>query len=141
MIVKPRRLLDSYAVLAYLNGEEGAGKVREVMEEAGNIGEPLLISEINVGEVYYILGRKRGMEKADYFIDTILPGLPIQVLPVDFPLVMEAARLKAKHTLSYTDCFAVAAALRSGASILTGDPEFRAAAGLLTIEWLGKDGG
>jgi uncharacterized protein len=136
MIVKTQRLLDSYAVLAYLNGEYGAEKVQVAMQEARDSEAPLLISEINVGEVYSILSRKRGMDKADYFIDTILPGLPVQVLPIDFPLVIEAARLKAQYPLSYADCFAAAIAIRASASILTGDPEFRAMEAFLTIEWL-----
>ena len=62
----------------------------------------------------------------NYFFDTILKGLPIQGLPMDLSLILEASRLKAKYPLSYTDCFAAAQAIRSEASILTGDPEFKA---------------
>ncbi len=76
------------------------------------------------------------MDKADYFVETVLPGLPISVLPVDSPLVMEAARLKAKYPLSYADCFAVATAMRAKAAVMTGDPEFKAASDLITVEWL-----
>lgn len=130
------RLLDSYALLAYLNGEAGAEKVRSAMKEGRDRGQSLLMSEINIGEVYYILSRKRGMDKADYFVETVLPGLPISVLPVDSPLVMEAARLKAKYPLSYADCFAVATAMRAKAAVMTGDPEFKAASDLITVEWL-----
>lgn len=129
-------MLDSYALLAYLNGEAGAEKVRQALEEAQESGAAMLLSQINVGEVYYILYRKRGREQADYFVETILPGLPLQVLPVDFSLVMEAARLKARYPLAYADCFALAAALRTEAALMTGDPEFNAVAELLTIEWL-----
>jgi ribonuclease VapC len=134
--VKKPKLLDSYAVLAYLNGEEGAGKVRQALEEARDAQEALLLTEVNAGEVYYILSRKRGMDKADYFLETILPGLPIRLVSTDFSLVTEAARLKASHPLSYADCFAVAAAVRAGAVVLTGDPEFGSVAEIITIEWL-----
>ena len=134
--MKTKRLLDSYAVLAYLNGEPAAEAVEQAMKEAGDSGSSLLMSEINIGEVYYILSRKRGPEKADYFLDTILQGLPIQGLPVDFSLVIEASRLKAIYPLSYADCFAAAQAIRSEASMLTGDPEFKAVEALITIEWL-----
>ena len=134
--MKTKRLLDSYAVLAYLNGETGAEKVEKAMKDAGNSDSSLLMSEINIGEVYYILSRKRGSEKADYFFETILKGLPIQGLPVDLSLILGASRLKAKYPLSYADCFAAAQAIRSEASILTGDPEFKAVEKLVTIEWL-----
>jgi predicted nucleic acid-binding protein len=134
--VKTKRLLDSYAVLAYLNGEPAAEAVGQAMKDAGDSGSSLLMSEINIGEVYYILSRKRGPEKADYFVDIILQGLPIQGLPVDFSLILQASRLKANYPLSYADCFAAAQAIRSEASILTGDPEFKAVDALVAIEWL-----
>jgi len=57
---------------------------------------------------YYILHRRRGEEKAQYFLETILPGLPIRLYGTDFSLIMAAARLKAVHPLVYADCFAVA---------------------------------
>jgi ribonuclease VapC len=134
--VKTKRLLDSYAVLAYLNGEPAAEAVARAMKDAGDSGSSLLMSEINIGEVCYILSRKRSPERADYFVDTILQGLPIQGVPVDFPLILQASRLKAKYPLSYADCFAAAQAIRSEASILTGDPEFKEVEALVAIEWL-----
>lgn len=134
--MKTKRLLDSYAVLAYLNGGPAAEAVEQAMKDAEDSDSSLLMSDINIGEVYYILSRKRGSEKADYFVDTILQGLPIQGLPVDFSLILQASRLKAKYPLSNADCFAAAQAIRSEASILTGDPEFKAVEALIAIEWL-----
>jgi uncharacterized protein with PIN domain len=67
--VKSKRLLDSYAVLAYLNEEPAAKAVEQAMKDAVVSGTSLLMSEINIGEVYFILSRKRRPEKADYFID------------------------------------------------------------------------
>ena len=42
------------------------------------------------------------------------------------PLILEAARMKAQHRLSYADAFAVATARLLGAPVLTGDPEILA---------------
>ena len=134
--MKPPRLLDSYAMLAYLNGEEGAERVRAALEEVRNDGGALLMSDINAGEVYYILHRRRGEEKARYFLETILPGLPIRLYGTDFSLIMAAARLKAVHPLAYADCFAVAVAVKTGAVILTGDPEFQAVVDIVAVDWL-----
>jgi PIN domain nuclease of toxin-antitoxin system len=63
--------LDSYALLAYLNKEDGFEKVRNVMANAQKSGFPVLMNELNVGESYYILYRKRGHEQAAYFLDVV----------------------------------------------------------------------
>lgn len=135
--MKTKRVLDSYAVLAFLNGEIGCERVRDLLAEARQTGVTLLMNEINVGETYYVLSRKRGPEKADYFIETILSGLPILRVPNDFEQVIAAAHLKAEYPLSYADCFVVATAVREGAIVLTGDPEFKTVESVVPIEWVG----
>jgi ribonuclease VapC len=134
--VSRRRLLDSYALLAYLNKEKGFGKVQEALGEGQKSGTHLLMNEINIGETYYILFRKRGEEKATYFLETILPGLPIARVANDFEQVIAAAKMKAKYSLSLADCFAVATAFQEKAIILTGDPEFKKVESLIEIEWI-----
>jgi len=95
------------------------------------------MNEINVGEVYYILARGRGRGRADYFLHSILPHLPIRVVGNDFEAVIRAAKIKAGHSLAFADCFAVALAAAEDASLLTGDPEFKAVESLIEIEWIG----
>jgi ribonuclease VapC len=129
-------VLDSYALLAYLNRETGYKKVRKLLAEVQNTGDVLWMNEINIGESFYILLRKRGDEKANYFLETILPGLPIAAVSNHFDNVIEAAKIKAKHPLSFADCFAVATALSKDAAIVTGDPEFRSVEKIINIEWL-----
>ncbi|MCD6298847.1 MAG: type II toxin-antitoxin system VapC family toxin [Deltaproteobacteria bacterium] len=136
--MKRKRLLDSFAMLAYLNKEKGFEVVREAMSGAQKSGDSVLMNEINVGEVYYILFRKRGPEKADYFIETILASLPILTVPNSFEDVVNAAKIKAKNPLSFADCFAVDTARKNNAVILTGDPEFKKVEQLVQIEWLDK---
>jgi len=46
--------------------------------------------------------------------------------------------INANHALSYADAFAVAAAMREQAVMLTGDPEFESAEDLVEVEWLKK---
>ena len=48
---------------------------------------------------------------------------------------MAAARLKAVHPISYADCLVAALAQRTGATILTGDPDFQRF-GQTAVEWL-----
>jgi len=134
--LKRKRLLDSYALLAYLNKERNFEKVQEALSAAQGSGRSLLMNEINVGETYYILHRKRNREKAEFFLDTVLPGLPIAVLPNRFEDVMAAARIKAEYPLSFADCFAAATARREDAMVLTGDPEFKKIEHIVTIDWM-----
>jgi predicted nucleic acid-binding protein len=53
-----------------------------------------------------------------------------------FADVIEAAKLKAQHAISYADAFAAATAIRRGAVLVTGDPEFRALEGTVTLKWI-----
>ena len=136
--MKRKRLLDSYALLAYLNKENGFEKVRNVLANAQKSSLPVLMNELNVGESYYILYRKRGQEQAEYFLDTVLAGLPIYMVSNDFNAVVSASKIKARHALSFADCFAVATAQRENAVILTGDPEFKNVERFVKIDWLTK---
>ncbi len=136
--MKRKKLLDSYALLAYLNKEDGFEKVRNVLANAQKSSLPVLMNELNVGETYYILYRKRGHEQAEYFLDIILAGLPISMISNDFNAVISASKIKARNALSFADCFAVATAQRENAAILTGDPEFKNVEKLVKIDWLTK---
>ena len=52
--------------------------------------------------------------------------------------VLAAAHIKATHAISYAGAFVVAAAQEMGATILTGDPEFRTVEDLVPVEWLAR---
>jgi len=53
-----------------------------------------------------------------------------------FTGIRTAAHLKAHHSISYADAFALALAQQEQAILLTGDPEFQQVASLAAIEWL-----
>ena len=131
--MKRKIVLDSFALLAYLQNERGAGKVKRLLAAEGSRA---LINDINLGEVYYIIGRERKIEDADYFLEVIFPSLPITRLSNGLQQVIDAARLKAKYALSYADCFSVATALAQGAPLVTGDPEFRKVRDLIELEFI-----
>ena len=131
--MKKIRLLDSFAILAYLKKENNYLRVKELLSTPGI---PVLMNDINVGETYYILAKDRGREQADTFLTVMLPSLPIVVRSNLFEHVIEASWIKANHALSFADCFAVATALRESAIIVTGDPEFKAVQNIVEIEWL-----
>lgn len=135
MPARRRSLLDSFAMLAFLNKERGFEKVKSLLRAAEASSEPLLMNEINIGEVYYVTARERSPERADDVL-TRLEILPIEAVPNSLAEVIEAARLKARVPIAYADAFAVTTAIRMDAVVVTGDPEFRKVEHLVTIEWL-----
>jgi ribonuclease VapC len=133
--VKKPSVLDSFALIAFLNRESGFEKVRALLRDAKASDEPLLMNEINIGEVYYLTARERSRDKAEEIL-LRLETLPIQRVSNSFPHILEAARIKAQYPISYADAFAVATAQREQARIVTGDPEFRTVEHLVPIQWL-----
>ena len=107
-----------------------------MLMERSNARVDLAMSIINVGEVYYRLCRLRGLEFADTFVTELERGLRW----VDVPnwLVLEAARHKGRHRISYADAFALATAIRENAPLVTGDPEFETFRDgqIVQVEWL-----
>ena len=136
--MRPKIVLDSFALLAYLNKEDGFEKVRKVLAKAQESGDCVLMNEINVGETFYVLYRERGPEKAEYFLDTILAGLPVEMVGNSLENVIDAARIKAQYPLSFADCFAAATAQREKTALVTGDPEFSNIEHIVKIDWISK---
>ena len=116
-------VFDSFALMAHFEGESRGKKATELLSKALS-GKPVIyMSVINIGEVYYITMRERGIEKAEEMM-MLLEQLPIRVLPSDKELTIEAAKLKASHPVAYADCFAAALAMKKNVKVVTGDPEF-----------------
>jgi predicted nucleic acid-binding protein len=134
--VKKARLLDSFAILAYLKKEEGYRKVKSILASHRGGEEDILVNEINIGEVYYILARERSSDAAEYFLHDILEALPLNVIPNSFSDVIEAAKIKAQFPIAYADTFAVAAAIKNNAILVSGDPDFKKVSHLIEVEWL-----
>jgi ribonuclease VapC len=129
----PAYVLDSYALLAYLAGESGGDRVREVLSQAIDGNCAVYCSVINLGEVVYIVERERGFARAQETLG-LIDQLPLEVLPASREMVLAAAHIKAGHALSYADAFAVVAAQQLDAVILTGDPEFDSVKEIVSIE-------
>ena len=131
----PAYVLDSFALLAYLQDEPVAARIEKLLDNAEKDKCRLFLSIINLGELLYITERRGGVAKAQDAL-ALIRQLPIQVVPADEQVVFAAAHIKANHTLSYADAFVVAVAMQENASILTADPEFQSVERLVTVEWL-----
>ncbi|GAB4500534.1 MAG: type II toxin-antitoxin system VapC family toxin [Anaerolineales bacterium] len=127
-------LLDAWAMLAYLENENPANlRVTALLKDARQGNVLLFMSIINLGEVYYRAGKKRGEEIAEQILAGIRL-LPVEILPADDNLVLEAARWKMRHPISYADAFAIVSAQKTKATLVTGDPELVALQEILPIE-------
>jgi ribonuclease VapC len=128
-------LFDSHAILKWTQQETGYRKVKSFMEACREKSISGYMNQINLGEVYYVSIRSVGTDKAKIFLENFL-RLPINMILPDRDLIWRASEIKADHPVSYADCFAVATALRHGAAILTGDPEFKKVEKIVSVEWL-----
>ncbi len=128
-------VLDSFALLAYLEDEPGAARVASLLGKAQKNEVEIWISIVNYGEVVYIVERERGRDSAKMAIATI-DQLPLAVADANRLLTFGAAHIKAHHAVSYADAFGIALAQNKGGAVVTGDPEFKKVESLLSVEWL-----
>lgn len=96
--------------------------------------EPLL-NIINLGEVLYTTGRRRGEREAWEMVADVRASA-IEIVPADESLVLAAVSLTMRRPIAYADAFAVATAAARGARLVTGDPELRGLGDVPTL-WIG----
>ena len=136
--MKKIKLLDSYAILLWIQNEPGAQVVEDLLLSAQKGQVQLVVSELNLGEVYYKCIRRAGRVRASEIMEQFAT-LPVEFVPVDWGIIRRASEVKADIPIAYADCFAIATALFAKAAIVTGDPEFDRASHLVDIEWLARD--
>ena len=131
-------VLDSYALIGYLENESFSDQIQHILTQAKSGAFRLYLHAIHIGEVYYITLREQGQSLADLAYSRI-KALPIKLIDrIDEDLLLAAAGLKASYPISYADSFAAALAIINNCPLLTGDPEFRSLEkhNIVSIEWL-----
>lgn len=109
--------LDSWAVLAWLDGDEPAASI---VDRAFEKERPRM-SWLNLGEVAYLVERRHGSDQAAEVVQQLRAALLLDDVTAE--RVLAAAQIKAAHPIAFADCFAAATAAAHGATLLTGDPE------------------
>ena len=145
-------VLDTWPVMAYLQGETAAKQVIEIIVNAHANGDAILMSVVNAGEVWYSIAKRTDADRADDAVDLLL-SLGIKLVEVDWPTTKIAAELRLKHSgspparggvaaaaadgvVGVADCFAAALAKQNEATLITGDREFKQLEKEITIIWL-----
>jgi predicted nucleic acid-binding protein len=118
-----RYVLDSSAVIAFLEDRNGAQVVEDLLEKAAGGHHILHMSVVNWGEIYSAICRATGPETASRKMEE-LEHLPIELVDADGSLTRSAAELSAYHKLPYLGCIGVAAAQARKATFVTADREF-----------------
>jgi predicted nucleic acid-binding protein len=130
-------ILDAWALVAWLEEENGHLRVDRLFNKAQRQEIKLAISIVNFGEVFYRTAKQYGIEEATR-TEKRLRALSINIIaPVEEKLVMRAAYLKAQYPISYADAFAAALAEQEKAILITGDRDFKRVEKIVKIEWLG----
>ncbi len=124
-------LLDTSALLSFIEDEAGADRVEQVLRQPTTIIPwPVLL------EMHYIALQENGEAEA-YHRTALVKQLNVKILwDMDESTLLTAARLKAGHRLSLADAIIAAFALRTDAVLIHKDPEFDTLAGLVPMEAL-----
>jgi predicted nucleic acid-binding protein len=115
-------VLDANALVGFFRKREGAPKVRELLRQADTKQVLLRISVINLAEVFYVYARYETPDDARNAIHRI-NGL-VEFASPDAEQSLAAAEIRYRYNLGLADCFAAELAMRTGATLVTADPEF-----------------
>lgn len=132
------RVLDSWAILEWIGGRPPAAGIVEALLTEAELGHcRLLMSAINVGEVYYFL-RKTGNEDLAKSWRDLSKTLPVTIEVPSGEEIWQAAELKGRFPIAYADAFAAALAFKYNCALVTGDSKYRRVDDL-QIDWIGVD--
>ncbi|MBV6394965.1 MAG: tRNA(fMet)-specific endonuclease VapC [Anaerolineales bacterium] len=129
------KILDSYALMAFLQDEPSADVVEGILIAASEGKIHLAVCAVNLGEVWYSTRRAISPEAADRYVMQI-QGMSIEVVDASWEISRQAAVYKSIGGISYADCFAAALAKLRNAELVTGDKEFKKVEKEIKISWL-----
>jgi len=115
-------VLDANAITRYLTKGSGIEKLDSLFAQARQGDAHLSISVINRGEVLYQLARRAGLQEATKTLQALARST--ESVGITEEQADAAAALKFIYKLGYADCFAAELAMRTGATIVTADPDF-----------------
>ena len=122
-------VLDANALYRFLTGGPGAEIVSRLFKEARDAEQPLRMSVINWGEVYYTIAKVEGFAETARIMDRV-KLLPLAVLDAGEEVTARAAQLKAGHGLPYADCFAAAITAKGDILVTSDAKAFKKVPGL-----------
>jgi predicted nucleic acid-binding protein len=124
-------VLDTSALMAFIEKEEGAERVRDIL-----LSKSIIIHWLTILEIVYISQRELGEEEA-LTRYALLKKLNTKIIwDADEALLLNAARIKSTHSLSLADSVIAAIATQHNAILLHKDPEYEQLQGAVEMEVL-----
>jgi len=129
-------VLDSSAILRYLDDEAGAARVAEIIKSHLAGRSEAVISALHWGEIAGITCKRHGTQAMELTLSR-LSAFGLQVVTADGDQAVRAAMIKLKRRIPYVDSFgiAVTAAARDRVFV-TADFDFKPAIRDSKIEFL-----
>ena len=122
-------VLDTSALIAYLEAEEGFNRVEEIL----NL-EDVIMPFVTLLELYYVSLQEQGQSVADHRYATFRR---FNILwQFDEQTTLTAAHLKANNHISFADSMIAAVAIQNNAILVHKDPEYEQLMGQLEMEAL-----
>lgn len=129
-------VLDSSAVLRYIDNEAGGDRVNAIFKACVRRQAEMRISALQWGEVAGYLRRQLGASGGKRALESLLP-FELQIIPATSERAVRAAELRSDRKIPYIDAFAVELAMDSAENVLvTADFDFKCVEDLARIEFL-----
>lgn len=116
-------VLDTSALLCYIEEEDGAELVDELLKKGETKQAFLFVPFVSFTEVYYISWQKKGKEVAQARI-YLIAQLAIERVESSKQLSLIAGEFKAENKISFADAWVAAVAKEKDAILVHKDPEF-----------------
>jgi len=129
-------VLDSSAVLRYVDREAGSDRVIAIFKACVLGRDRVRISAVQWGEIAGSVRKKFGAKNQNRILDSLIP-LDLEIVPASGERAARAAELRVDHGISYADAFAAELAMENPNRVLvTADYGFKAVDDLARIEFL-----
>lgn len=125
-------VLDTSSILAFTDEEDGCEEVEQLLDAARKKECFVEISSMSLLEVYYLVLREQGEDKAAELI-AIIKSWPVNFVYPDEKILLQAGKLKAFYKLSVADALISATAKLHHATLVHKDPELLALADEVTL--------
>jgi predicted nucleic acid-binding protein len=124
-------VLDTSALMTFIEQEDGAERVRDIL-----LHQAIIIPWLSLLETVYISQRELGEEEA-LTRYALLKQLNAKIIwEADEALLLNAARIKSTHRLSLAGAVIAAIAFQNKATLLHKDPEYEPLQDVVDMEIL-----
>jgi predicted nucleic acid-binding protein len=129
-------VLDSSAVLRYVDREAGSDRVVAIFKACVLGQDRARISAVQWGEIVGNVRKKFGAKKQNGILDSLIP-LDLEIVPATGERAEHAAVLRVDYGISYADAFAAELAMENPDRVLvTADYGFKVLCDVARIEFL-----